>query len=181
MSIPVRCSCGVRLKAPDAAANKTLVCPRCKTRLTVPSGAPMPLAADDLDIGSVRRPGMPVGLLAVLISLGAVAAVVVLVAVLNSGSREPQQATAPPARLQGIADANATGERRPTGQETESEGDEMTPRRLLGSAPREADKDCGRVQARYLLQLCLRWRGEHAPQHFSNELLAIEAWPCLGP
>jgi hypothetical protein len=36
MLIPVSCPCGAKLKAPDTAAGKTVACPKCKARLTVP-------------------------------------------------------------------------------------------------------------------------------------------------
>jgi hypothetical protein len=41
MSIPVACAtCGVKLKAPDAAAGRTLKCPQCGTAVVVPSRGP---------------------------------------------------------------------------------------------------------------------------------------------
>jgi hypothetical protein len=41
MSIPVACAtCGVKLKAPDAAAGRTLKCPQCRTAVVVPSPGP---------------------------------------------------------------------------------------------------------------------------------------------
>src|SRR6266852_2538434 len=40
MPVYVTCSCGAKLKAPDDAAGKTIACPKCKTRLRVPSPAP---------------------------------------------------------------------------------------------------------------------------------------------
>src|SRR6266496_1639467 len=41
MPITMTCSCGAKLKAPDTAAGKTVACPKCKTRLTVPFAAPV--------------------------------------------------------------------------------------------------------------------------------------------
>ncbi len=40
MPIFVSCSCGANLKTSDAAAGKTVACPKCKARLMVPSPAP---------------------------------------------------------------------------------------------------------------------------------------------
>jgi hypothetical protein len=40
MPIPVSCSCGAKLKAPDAAAGKKLRCPKCGAAVAVPAGTP---------------------------------------------------------------------------------------------------------------------------------------------
>src|SRR6266851_4448903 len=53
MSIPVACSCGAKLKAPDAAAGKTVSCPKCKARVSVPSEKVSP--AREPDSASVRQ------------------------------------------------------------------------------------------------------------------------------
>jgi hypothetical protein len=51
MPIFVSCSCGAKLKASEAAAGKTVACPKCKAQLIVPSLAP---AADN--VGSPSTP-----------------------------------------------------------------------------------------------------------------------------
>src|SRR4029077_19974431 len=55
MPISIACSCGAKLRAPDAAAGKTVACPKCKARVSVPSERVSP--AREPDAPSVRQSG----------------------------------------------------------------------------------------------------------------------------
>lgn len=55
MPIAVACSCGVKLKAPDAAAGKRVKCPKCGNPVSVPVPAP----ADDFEMVDDDPPPAP--------------------------------------------------------------------------------------------------------------------------
>jgi hypothetical protein len=57
MSISLVCSCGAQLSAPDAAAGKTVACPKCKAHLKVPS--PKPVRAENVAVRAFKPNGIP--------------------------------------------------------------------------------------------------------------------------
>ncbi len=53
--IPFLCSCGTRLKVPDASAGKHARCPKCRAKVLVPP-TPSRILAEDLEEDIPTRP-----------------------------------------------------------------------------------------------------------------------------
>lgn len=102
MSIVLQCpSCGVQATAPDAAAGKTVRCPKCKTRFSAKSRASESIRAHPLDDRSTpfsARSAMPLWGWFAIGGGGVLVVVLIVVAVVigTSGNGTPNPAKAPP-------------------------------------------------------------------------------------